>query len=186
MTERPTQAHAHDRQVPRVVEDLDEIECWALLAETSVGRVGVVVGGAAEIYPVNYVVDHLLDGSPTIVFRTDPGTKLAGLGRTPSISFEVDDLDMVEHTGWSILVKGRARQVRELPDAHEQDRIQELPVDHWDPGLKRWSIRIEPTEVTGRRIGRPASPVLAALPSVGEWTGREIWIPPIHAGTETR
>jgi nitroimidazol reductase NimA-like FMN-containing flavoprotein (pyridoxamine 5'-phosphate oxidase superfamily) len=165
-------------------ERLDEATCWALLADAAVGRVGVVVGGAAEIYPVNYVVDRQPDGAPAIVFRTDPGTKLAGLARTPHISFEVDDLDLDEHVGWSVVVKGRARQIRELADPEERRRTQQLPVANWDPAPKRHWIRLEPTEVTGRRIGRrPAGrPRLEGLPSVADWTGRDVWVPPALTG----
>ena len=61
------------------VEYLGQPECWQLLSECAVGRVGVVVDSAPEIYPVNHVVDN-----HTIVFRTDPGNKLWGLDRTPS------------------------------------------------------------------------------------------------------
>lgn len=43
------------------------------------GRVGVLVDSAPEIYPVNHVVDR-----QTIVFRTDTGSKLGGLDRSSS------------------------------------------------------------------------------------------------------
>jgi nitroimidazol reductase NimA-like FMN-containing flavoprotein (pyridoxamine 5'-phosphate oxidase superfamily) len=52
--------------------------------------------------PVTYVVE---DG--TIVFRTAPGTKVEGLLTGPA-SFQVDDVDALRHTGWSVLVDGRA------------------------------------------------------------------------------
>jgi nitroimidazol reductase NimA-like FMN-containing flavoprotein (pyridoxamine 5'-phosphate oxidase superfamily) len=136
------------------IERIDEDRCWAMLAATPVGRLGVIVDGASEIYPVNYIVDRASSGTPTILFRTDPGTKLAGLARHPRVSLEIDELDATDHTGWSIVVKGRAKQVRELADAEERDRIEQLPLDHWYAGPKRHTIRLVPTEVTGRRISR--------------------------------
>jgi nitroimidazol reductase NimA-like FMN-containing flavoprotein (pyridoxamine 5'-phosphate oxidase superfamily) len=167
-------------------EHLDELTCWALLASAPVGRIGVVVDGAAEVYPVNHVVDRQPNGALTVVFRTDPGTKLASLAGTPGVCFEADDLDHERRSGWSVLVKGRARQVRELADADERDRVEHLPVGTWDPGPKRHWIRIEPTEVTGRRIGpAPAFPPpvsLDDLPSLAEWTHRDVWIPHPEAG----
>lgn len=162
-------------------EHLDELTCWALLASAPVGRIGVVVDGAAEIYPVNHVVDRQPNGALTVVFRTDPGTKLAGLAATPDVCFQADDLDHDRRRGWSVLVKGHARQVRQLTDPDERDRVEHIPVGTWDSGPKRHWIRIEPTEVTGRRIGPPSAlphPLsLDELPSLAEWTERDIWLP---------
>jgi hypothetical protein len=52
-------------------------------------------------------------------------------------------------------VTGRAQQVRQVPDAEERRRVEELPVDYWAPGPKWHRIRIVPTDVTGRRIWHP-------------------------------
>jgi nitroimidazol reductase NimA-like FMN-containing flavoprotein (pyridoxamine 5'-phosphate oxidase superfamily) len=189
MTEQLT----HDLQEPPVagdepveIERLTETECWRLLTETPVGRVGVVVDGAAEIYPVNYIVDRTSSGTPTILFRTDPGTKLAGLGHTPHISFEVDDLDATDQTGWSVVVKGRAQQIRQMVDADERHRVEQIPVRHWYAGPKRHTIRLVPAEVTGRRISRRHDPALHGLPSIEEWTGRDIWIPALTGRLRAR
>jgi hypothetical protein len=45
--------------------------------------------------------------------------------------------------------------VRQVPDAEERRRVEELPVDYWAPGPKWHRIRIVPTDVTGRRIWHP-------------------------------
>jgi nitroimidazol reductase NimA-like FMN-containing flavoprotein (pyridoxamine 5'-phosphate oxidase superfamily) len=129
------------------MEHLRPEECWELLAGTPVGRIGVLVDSAPEIYPVNHVVD-----GQTVVFRTERGQKLRGLDRSPSVCFEVDGYDATTSTGWSVLVKGRAREVTA---AEEERRLLGLDLKYWSVGLKpRW-IRIEPSEVTGRRILRP-------------------------------
>ena len=146
------------------IERIDENRCWAMLAGTPVGRIGVIVDGTAEIYPVNYAVDRTSSGTPTILFRTDPGTKLAGLAKHPRVSLEIDDLDPTNHTGWSILVKGRAEQVRALTDADERHRIEQIPLHHWYAGPKRHTIRLVPTDVTGRRISRRDSSSRLARP----------------------
>jgi hypothetical protein len=62
------------------LEHLSPAECWDLLASTPAGRIGILNDSAAEIYPVNRVVDR-----HTIVFHTDPGSKLRGLLRTPTV-----------------------------------------------------------------------------------------------------
>lgn len=126
------------------MEHIPEQECWALVAAAPIGRVGVLVDSAPEIYPVN----HAVDGN-TILFRTDAGSKLRGLDRSPSVSFEVDGVDAEARSGWSVLVKGRAV---ELTSAEELLTASELPLTFWGPGPKSHWIRIVPTEVTGRRI----------------------------------
>lgn len=129
------------------LEHLAPHECWDLLASTPVGRIGVLVDSAPEIYPVNHVVD-----GRSIVFRTERGQKLRGLDRSPSVCFEVDGIDVATSTGWSVLVKGR---VREVKAAEEERHLLQLDLRYWSVGPKpRW-IRIEPAEVTGRRIRRP-------------------------------
>ena len=128
------------------LELIPPAECWKLLSGTPVGRVGVLVDSAPEIYPVNFVVDE-----ETIVFRTDPGNKLRELERSPSICFEVDEIDVEDGTGWSVLVKGRAV---ELTDGEELRRAAKLPLHFWALGEKAHWIRIRPVEVTGRRIYR--------------------------------
>lgn len=127
------------------VEYLDAQECWRLLASMPVGRVGVLVDSAPEIYPVNFAVDR-----HTVVFRTDAGTKLRGLHRSPSVCFEVDGFDPGERTGWSVLVKGFASEVDALEDVL---RLSALPLRYWALGEKAHWVRLVPDEVTGRRIG---------------------------------
>jgi nitroimidazol reductase NimA-like FMN-containing flavoprotein (pyridoxamine 5'-phosphate oxidase superfamily) len=114
------------------------------LARCSVGRVGVLVDSAPEVYPVNHVVDE-----QTIVFRTNSGNKLRGIDRSPSVCYEVDALDLEDHTGWSVLVKGRAT---ELVDEDEVAHAQQLPLAFWALGTKSHWVRIVPREITGRRI----------------------------------
>jgi len=126
---------------------LSDSECWRLLDEHAVGRIGVLVDSAPEIYPVNYRTD-----GRTILFRTDPGSKLRGLERSPSVSFEIDDVEPESRTGWSVLVKGRAR---ELVDAGEVRVASQPGLDHWSIGAKAHWVRIEPYEVTGRQLMAP-------------------------------
>ena len=128
------------------MEHLSPQECWALLAEAPIGRVGVLVDSAPEIFPINYAID-----GETLVFRTDPGTKLRALDRSPSVCFEVDGVDIDTREGWSVLLKGRAV---ELTLAADLVTAAELPLRFWGSGDKFHWIRIVPTEVTGRRIVR--------------------------------
>lgn len=138
------------------VEHLASDRCWQRLAGAAVGRLGVVVDSAPEIYPVNFVLD-----GQTVVFRSDPGSKLRALGRSPSVCFQVDGVDVTNRTGWSVLLKGRAE---EIDGSDERRRMEGLSLRFWGVGPKdRW-IRIRPTEVSGRHIHRQGP----CPPSVGD------------------
>ena len=55
------------------LEHLSPERCWERLAQVPVGRLGVLIDSAPEIYPVNHVVDQR-----TIVFRIDQGDRIIG------------------------------------------------------------------------------------------------------------
>ena len=65
---------------------LSKEECLRLLASEEVGRVVTTAKGRIHIVPVNYVLD-----GETIVFRTDPGTKLDAADGPAA--FEIDGFD---------------------------------------------------------------------------------------------
>ena len=70
------------------VVTLSEEQCWNLLSRYQLGRLALDVGGGPDIFPVNYVTD-----GPRVLFRTAPGSKLAGLTQNPRVAFEVDEFD---------------------------------------------------------------------------------------------
>src|SRR5258705_8405985 len=78
-------------------------ECVELLRGHSFGRVSMTITGDPVILPVFYA---LVDGD--VVFRTDPGTKLIAAVLGTRVAFEVDDAT----SGWSVLVIGRAHEMR--------------------------------------------------------------------------
>jgi nitroimidazol reductase NimA-like FMN-containing flavoprotein (pyridoxamine 5'-phosphate oxidase superfamily) len=86
-----------------LIEALPEAECRRLLAQHTLGRVGMTSGGLPLILPVHYVYD---DGA--IVFRTGPGTKLRAAANGDVLAFEVDTYDAGTGRGWSVMVLGRA------------------------------------------------------------------------------
>jgi len=128
------------------IERLDREECLALLAGEVVGRLAVVAGGGAEIFPVNYVLD-----GETVVFRTDEGTKLDAAGRAQA-SFEIDRIDRQHRTGWSVVASGRLEEVTRYSSA-TLDRLRRLPVDPWAGGEKAHYMRLVPSRIGGRRVG---------------------------------
>ena len=131
------------------MEYLSRAECWQLLARQAVGRLGVTTATGPEVYPVNYVVED-----DAVLFRTDPGGKLAALAGAPAVCFEIDHVDADARTGWSVLVKGRARELH----PNEREATACLDLDYWAVGPKAHWVRIDPTEVTGRRIWQATLP----------------------------
>jgi hypothetical protein len=127
------------------IEVLDPDACWRLLARDDVGRLAIVIGATPAIFPMNHVVD-----GRTIVFRTDPGTKLAQVGRSRA-AFEVDQIDRDTRTGWSVVAVGRLEELTRF-DAAALARAQALPVDPWAGGDKDHWLRLIVDRVTGRRL----------------------------------
>ena len=126
------------------IEILDETECWELLDHAAVGRLAIDIAGRPDIFPVNHVVDRR-----TVVFRTGPGTKLAGAALLHHVAFEVDGYEPLERTAWSVVVKGWAEQVERMEEVYAAD---DLPLFPWVAFPKPDHVRITPRSVTGRRF----------------------------------
>jgi nitroimidazol reductase NimA-like FMN-containing flavoprotein (pyridoxamine 5'-phosphate oxidase superfamily) len=138
------------RQEPEIdhgqpLEVLDRAECVELLTHGSfVGRLGLVVDGRPLVLPVNYMVDR-----DTIVFCTAAGTKLNAIVGGADVAFEVDESRSLVHSGWSVLVRGRAQLVTDEADlAH----LRAGPLRPWARGARSSWVRIALDVVSGRRI----------------------------------
>ena len=72
------------------------------------------------------------------------------------VAFEVDDIDVERHQGWSVAVHGFGRDITHAIDP-ESERLRDLPVRPWAPGQRdRW-FKINPAEITGRRLTTAAN-----------------------------
>ena len=78
-------------------EELSEEQCWEFLAKATTGRLAVAIGDHPDIFPINHVVDD-----DVIVFRTDPGTKLAAAVLGTGVAYEVDHTDLEAGVAWSV------------------------------------------------------------------------------------
>jgi len=143
---------AHTIGLNSGLETIARSECLRLLAGEDFGRLGVVVGGNPEIFPLNYVVD----GDGAIVFRTGPGTKLIGALGGPVV-FEVDRLDRPGGSGWSVVVHGSTHRVAPAGAAVLRGRMASFAV-HPRGADKPSLFRVVPSDVSGRRI-RPPTPI---------------------------
>jgi nitroimidazol reductase NimA-like FMN-containing flavoprotein (pyridoxamine 5'-phosphate oxidase superfamily) len=128
------------------LEELSEPVCRWHLAHASIGRLGVIVDGVAQIFPVNHVVD---EETGHIVFPTNARTKMHAALASSKVSFEVDGVDEGGRSAWSVLVVGRAEEITE-PEVAE--RAAERRVALWAVGAYTHWVRVIPERITGRRI----------------------------------
>jgi nitroimidazol reductase NimA-like FMN-containing flavoprotein (pyridoxamine 5'-phosphate oxidase superfamily) len=133
-------------------------ECEELLAGAELGRLGVVVAGRPEIFPVNHVYDA---STGSVVFPTNERTKWRAALDWPWVAFEVDGMEADRTGGWSVAVVGRAE---ELTDDSDFARLSQHRAVAWvaDRGPATHWLRIVPSKITGWRITATPCPGSAA------------------------
>ena len=131
------------------LELLTEHECLALAARRPIGRVAVTVGALPAVFPVNFCMV-----GRDVVFRTAAGTKLEAALKESVVAFQVDDFDTEGHRGWSVMMVGKATELRPI----ELGRLEPLPVRAWAHGTRGHVVRIRTEFVSGRRIVTGAAP----------------------------
>jgi redox-sensitive bicupin YhaK (pirin superfamily) len=124
------------------VEDLDAEQCWQLLATETMGRLATATDRGVRIWPVNFAVHER-----TVIFRSDPGSKVWDIAVHPNVSFEIDGVEGDQN--WSVVVTGRASVV---DDALDGPRLEPDALLTVNPGPKRMLLQITPNSVTGRRF----------------------------------
>ena len=138
------QSEIHD---PAGMEILDAAECRRLLGSVAIGRIVFTDQALPAVQPVNFL---LYEGA--VVFRTGAGSKLAAAARDAVVAFEADDIDREYQRGWSVVVVGHAREVTE---PRLRERLAELPLRPWAPGVRDHIILIPIEVIYGRRIPPP-------------------------------
>lgn len=125
-----------DIQPSRLVA-LSDDECWDLLRSRAFGRIGWAGSEGVSMIPVNYRVD-----GDRILLRTAPYSLLARDGAILEVAFEVDDIDARQHTGWSVLARGRCeREVRPSDGPRP-----------WATGSRVLALCIPVRSLSGRRL----------------------------------
>jgi uncharacterized protein len=125
------------------LEVLSEDQCRELLATRRVGRFAYNDEHGPVVTPLNYAVN---DGA--VLIATSPQAQLAKYAAAGRVALEIDDVDQEHHSGWSVLVRGRAEVVEyaDLPASH-----QARPTP-WVSGERTLYLRIVPTSLSGRRL----------------------------------
>ena len=131
-------------QGPRTVA-ISRTECLRLLRfESFVGRVAFAVEGSVHLRPVNYVADER-----SLVFCTTRGSVFAAVSSGTPVVFEVDASQPLDHSGWSVIVRGKAA---EITDPDELALLRRGPLKSWAvPASEQW-IRLDIEEISGVRI----------------------------------
>jgi uncharacterized protein len=130
---------------PDRLEVLSEPACRWLITQQRVGRVAVSVGALPAVFPVNYVV-----AGDEILFFTAEGTKLRAATDNQIVAFEVDHVDPITETGWSVLVVGMARERTEAAVLAGATAAGLRP---WGAGGRPNLVSVTVETLSGRRIG---------------------------------
>jgi nitroimidazol reductase NimA-like FMN-containing flavoprotein (pyridoxamine 5'-phosphate oxidase superfamily) len=125
---------------------LDELECRRLLGQAQIGRLVYLDDDGPAAVPVNYAM-----AGGDVVIRVEGGVKQQAMCQ-PALAFEVDDIDVDERSGWSVLVRGTGREVavEEVPDLLR--RIEGRLPTPWADGVHNVWLVLTPERLTGRRL----------------------------------
>lgn len=88
--------------------DISPQECAELLSTSKLGRLGVIIDGRPEIFPVNHVYDH---ETGSVAFPTNARTKLHGSLEWSSVAHEIDGVEADDAGGWSVAMTGTAVEI---------------------------------------------------------------------------
>ena len=130
----------------RQLTELDRGEALRLLGSVSLGRIVFTHRAMPAVRPVNHVLD-----STGIVIRSHSGAAIiseADTARGAVVAYEADDINPNYLLGWSVVVTGVARLIR---DPAELARYQEALIPWVDREMDQ-VIRIHPEVVTGFRL----------------------------------
>ncbi len=144
--------HTADGDPAVLVVALERDESMRLLAGIGYGRVVFTRDALPAIRPVN----HLVDTDGTIVVCTRLTSRLTSSIRADPqvvVAYEVDDIDPVLRTGWSVVVTGLARTVTDP----RRIALYEHLLRPWVRSSTDTVVEIEPTIVTGVRLVRAAN-----------------------------
>ncbi|MER5467714.1 pyridoxamine 5'-phosphate oxidase family protein [Streptomyces sp. NPDC002935] len=130
--------------------ELGRQECLDRLGGVPIGRVVHTRDALPAVLPVNFC----LDAESAVVLRTSADSELARSIDGVVVAFEADVVDAAAHSGWSVVVTGRAMVVS---DPAEHHRLTRTGPRSWVASPSDVFIRIVSELVTGRELvaGRP-------------------------------
>ncbi len=142
----PTTGFDPNQTPARRAVELGRDTALSLLAGAPFGRMVFTMNALPAIRPVNHLVHDGL-----IVVRTRLTARLTDTVRsTPAmvVAYEADEIDPIQHTGWSVVVTGYARTVTDpVRMADYAARLRP-----WVDSTMDSVVTIEPTLVSGIRL----------------------------------
>ncbi|WP_392959828.1 pyridoxamine 5'-phosphate oxidase family protein [Streptomyces sp. LN245] len=125
--------------------ELGRQECLDRLGQAPIGRIVHTQNALPAVLPVNFS----LDARSAVLLRTSADSELARSIDGVVVAFEVDAVDAVAHSGWSVVVTGHAKVVDD-PDEH--DHLTRTGPRSWVASPQDVFIRIASELVTGREL----------------------------------
>jgi nitroimidazol reductase NimA-like FMN-containing flavoprotein (pyridoxamine 5'-phosphate oxidase superfamily) len=116
--------------------------CLELMTGEQIGRLAWTDDDRVQIVPVNYWVD-----GGDIYLSSAGGAKLEAARARQAVAFEVDEVELALHAGWSVVVHGTLSVVT---DPEDRQRLVERVVAWGAAGTQ--VLRIRPEQVDGRRL----------------------------------
>jgi nitroimidazol reductase NimA-like FMN-containing flavoprotein (pyridoxamine 5'-phosphate oxidase superfamily) len=138
------------------LEELDESECWDLLAQGTVGRLGLHFGAIPRIVPMHFTVFD-----KCIVVCTAVGAAVTHALRNSVVAFQVDDFHLNNQEAWSVVAVGPCTR---MTDIRTLQAVDGLPTD---PATRdrHWVTQIEPQLISGQRFAQRTSTM--SIPRAG-------------------
>lgn len=131
-----------ERWFPSHLKEISKTECLELLGSHHVGRVAYCDALGPVVLPVTYALDQ-----DTILMQVSPHSTLAQHLRSGAASFQIDDFEDYNQSGWSVLVRGDAAHVEAAELPADDDRPHA-----WAEGQRTFYVRITPHDISGRRL----------------------------------
>ncbi|MFC4466617.1 pyridoxamine 5'-phosphate oxidase family protein [Streptomyces xiangluensis] len=125
--------------------ELDRQGCVRLLAKSPVGRMVHTRQALPAILPVNFRLDE--DGA--VLPRTAGGSELVRAVDGVVVASEADEVDAATHSGWNVVVTGRAAVVT---GPAEWERLSWAGLRSWAASPREVFVRIEAELVPGREL----------------------------------
>ncbi|MET8860840.1 pyridoxamine 5'-phosphate oxidase family protein [Streptomyces sp. NPDC004579] len=125
--------------------ELGRQECLDRLGGAPIGRLVHTRDALPAVLPV----DFSLDDESAVVLRTSADSELARSIDGVVVAFEADSVDATAHSGWSVVVTGRALVVS---DPAQHDHLTRTGPRSWMASPHYVFIRITSELVTGREL----------------------------------
>lgn len=120
--------------------EMSSAQCAEFLVGHRVGRVALTTPVGPRIVPVGYTFDGTV-----ILFETAPYSELGTYGCDHEVAFEVDEFDIEQRWGCSVVVRGFAER------AGDPRSRGDSPLS-WMSGPRDVRVRLEPRELSGRCV----------------------------------